>query len=373
MGQAIVGVIANPMAGKDIRRLLSHASPTSDAAKIGIVRRAVIGAIEGGATEIVLAPDRHRLCERAVLELHLPVAVRVLDYEVEGRREETVLAARTMREQGASALIVLGGDGTHRDVAKGWLDAPMVTISTGTNNVFPRNIDATVAGLAAGVVSVGKIGLDEATERADVIHALLPNGETDLALVDVGVVVGSFTGSRAVWSADELLGVVSCITEPDTVGLASIGARLAPGSRRDAGGVHVVTSSPSKATRIVRAPIAPGSFADVGIESWSVLSNEEPVTVVGPCILSFDGERDIVLEAGASATLRIRRDGPRVIATSTVLRWAAQQELFVRPGPQGQRKARPVRVAKFSSSKAPVLGAPPKATSTRLTSTRSTR
>ena len=45
----VVGLVANPMAGKDIRRLVSAASPVSDMAKIGIIRRALIGAFEGGA------------------------------------------------------------------------------------------------------------------------------------------------------------------------------------------------------------------------------------------------------------------------------------------------------------------------------------
>jgi len=44
-----VGIVANPLAGKDIRRLTSGATPISDAVKIGAIRRAVVGAIEGGA------------------------------------------------------------------------------------------------------------------------------------------------------------------------------------------------------------------------------------------------------------------------------------------------------------------------------------
>ena len=42
-----VGVIVNPIAGKDIRRLVSAASHTSDSVKIGIVRRVVIAACRG--------------------------------------------------------------------------------------------------------------------------------------------------------------------------------------------------------------------------------------------------------------------------------------------------------------------------------------
>ena len=61
-----VGIIANPAAGKDIRRLVSSASPTSDMAKIGIVRRAVVGAIEGGADRVLIADDHKSLGRQAL-------------------------------------------------------------------------------------------------------------------------------------------------------------------------------------------------------------------------------------------------------------------------------------------------------------------
>jgi hypothetical protein len=324
-----VGVIANPMAGKDIRRLVAHASPTSDAAKIGIVRRMVIGAVEAGVSRFLLAPDTHRLCERAVDGLGLSsVSFEVLDMAFEGARTDSMRAAQHMRAEDVGVVVVLGGDGTHRDVAKGWLDAPMVTISTGTNNVFPRNHDATVAGLAAGLVASKSVALSEASASANVIHAELPNGDADLALVDIGVVTGSFTGSRAVWAPGDLLGVVSCIAEPDTVGLASIGARLFPSNRTQPGGVHVITGPATLTETTVRAPIAPGAFSDIGIQSAKHLADGEIVHVTGPCVLSFDGERDVVLQKGEHASLNIRRNGPRVIDPSQALAIAAQRSLF---------------------------------------------
>jgi predicted polyphosphate/ATP-dependent NAD kinase len=325
-----IGVIANPMAGKDIRRLVAHASPTSDGAKIGIVRRMVVGAIEGGVTRIVLAPDTHRLCERAVDGLDLgSVVVEVLDIAYEGSRLDTTKSAQRMRAEDVGAVVVLGGDGTHRDVAKGWLDAPMVTISTGTNNVFPRNVDATVAGLAAGLVASKSISMNDASDQANVIHAELPDGEHDLALVDIGVVAGSFAGSRAVWDANDLLAVLSCIAEPDTVGLASIGARLFPSHRRESGGVYVVTAK-SNGSKTVRAPIAPGAFSDISIAEARKVGEGETIQIKGPCVLSFDGERDVVLRSSDRASLCIRRNGPHVIDPTRTLTIAAQQQLFSR-------------------------------------------
>ena len=46
-----VGVIANPAAGKDIRRLVSYATHTSDAHKVGQIQRAVLGALAPDLTQ----------------------------------------------------------------------------------------------------------------------------------------------------------------------------------------------------------------------------------------------------------------------------------------------------------------------------------
>ena len=57
-------------------------------------------------------------------------------------------------------------DGTNRAAVKGWRDAPLLTISTGTNNVFPMMVEGTTAGMAAALVS------DEARADADKIAEL---------------------------------------------------------------------------------------------------------------------------------------------------------------------------------------------------------
>ena len=44
-----------------------------------------------------------------------------------------------MKELNVSCIVTLGGDGTNRVVAKGCGSVPILPISTGTNNVFPKN------------------------------------------------------------------------------------------------------------------------------------------------------------------------------------------------------------------------------------------
>ena len=102
-----VGVIVNPLAGKDIRRLVTNASPVSDASKIGMVRRAVVGAIEGGATRVLLSDDHHHLCRRAVRDLPAGRAeVAVLDEPLSGDRLDTDFGVRRVLAALAASNVV---------------------------------------------------------------------------------------------------------------------------------------------------------------------------------------------------------------------------------------------------------------------------
>jgi len=320
--------VANPAAGKDIRRLVSAASPVSDMAKVGIIRRAAIGAIEGGARRLVVADDRHALARRALRDLagvwadsdvaREPVEVVVLDLALLSNSRDSERAAAAMAEAEVGAVIVLGGDGTHRDVAKGWRRAPIVALSTGTNNVFPRALEATTAGQAAGLVAADTAMLDEVTDDAAVIDVEIRSAADevigrDLGLVDVALTAGQFTGSRAVWDVSSLRELVTVIAEPASVGLSAIAAAVAPTDRRDRVGVHVRLGGDDAGSEIVRCPIAPGRYADVAVCGHRRLGPGDSVVLDGPGVLSFDGERDVVLAAGDTATVTIASDGPRVI------------------------------------------------------------
>ncbi len=336
-----VGIIANPAAGKDVRRLVTHASPTSDAAKIGVVRRAVLGAIGGGATRVVVAPDRHRLSERAVSDLHHSetggVTIDVLDEPVYGIRSDTTTLAKRFAKEGVDALIVLGGDGTNRDVAKGWLDAPLVSISTGTNNVFPRQLDATIAGLGAGLVAAGSVGIAEVSFRSKVIHVAFDDGSPDdLALVDLALINAQFIGSRAVWDPSAIRSLIACIAEPASVGMSSIAGLLAPIDRRQEGATFVELAGPGEEIAgVVRALIAPGMLTPIPYKRCSHLSVDSRVPLGGPALLAFDGERDRIIDAGVVVTARLRVDGPIVIDPERAIALAAERGVFHSPATRG--------------------------------------
>lgn len=313
-----VGVIVNPQAGKDIRRLASAASHTSDVAKIGIVRRAVLGAVESGVSRILLSADRNNLAAQAIVGIDAgDVSLDLLDTPGTGSRHDTIAAARAMRDNGTDAVVVLGGDGTCRDVAAGWADVPCIAISTGTNNVFPVAIDATSAGLAAGAVARGKVRLSDVSAQAKRLVIAGVGSEPDVALVDVALIATTFVGARAVQDPASIRDVVACIAEPASTGLSSIIGRVLPIARCEPGAAHLRLGAEGSP---VRVPLSPGAFSTVGVIEARRFDSDESICLAGPGVLAFDGERHQRLEKDETVQLTVDRSGPRVIDVRRTLR-----------------------------------------------------
>ena len=323
-----VGLIANPLAGKDVRRFVSAASLNSDRSKIEILRRCVLGAIDAGAEKVLLANDFRNLTLRAIDGLNLGRKVEEILFDPEGRRSDTTEAAKMFKEAGVKAVISLGGDGTQRDVVLGWVDAPLLPISTGTNNVFPFMVDPTIAGTAAGLIASEKLTIDEVSKQAKVIHVELPNGNEDLALVDVVLVDDRLTGSRAVVKPDSVKQVLAAIANPASIGLASIAGRSKPVYFEDESAVLVTCDS--TAMQGVFAPIMPGSVSDVGIADVKALELGETIELNGPGALAFDGERDFVIGENEVARATVLRNGPKVINPIFAVQTAAANKVFLR-------------------------------------------
>lgn len=333
---ATVGIIVNPNAGKDIRRLVTPATHTSDVTKVGIVRRAIVAAAESGATRILLMPDRHRLAERAAEGLE-GCAIEVVDEPVTGSRHDTIAAARRFWKEQAGAVIALGGDGTSRDVALGWPDAPLIAISTGTNNVYPSAIDGTSAGAAAALVASGAVDAASVTRRSKRVAVHIEDVVTeddgdrrvsrdDLALVDLAFIDAQFVGARAVRDPGTVRAVVAAVATPASTGLSSIAGRVHPVDRWSPEGVFVRLGA--DATRRVRVPLAPGSFTTLGISEVRPLAIGEEIVIEGRTILAFDGERDLPVSERGRVTVRIESSGPLLIDVDATLVIAARDRRF---------------------------------------------
>lgn len=328
-----VGIIVNPHAGKDIRRLSTPATHTSDVTKVGIVRRAMVAALETGVDEVLVMPDGHHLGERAADGLGDRVVI--LDEPVSGSRWDTVAAARAMWKADVGAVIGLGGDGTARDVALGWPEVPLVAVSTGTNNIFPTAIDGTSAGTAAALVALASVDVTSVVDPSKRIVVTVEESDStveDLALVDVAVVSGRFIGARAVQDPAAITAVLAAIATPVGSGLSGIAGRIHPVLRQEPGGVLVTMGAGGSPLRV---PLAPGAFTTLEVTDVRPLADGESVTFSGGSILAFDGERDLVTSPSARITARIDWAGPRVIDVERTLVTAARSGLL---GDSGRRR-----------------------------------
>jgi predicted polyphosphate/ATP-dependent NAD kinase len=325
VGHATVGIIANPASGRDVRRRLANAAPSTIADKVTIVRRVAIGAVRAGATRLVVLPDPFGLCRRAFSTVDLGVEIDEVAVPRTHDERESIAAAAALRDEGAGAVVVLGGDGTNRAVALGWPDAPVVPLSTGTNNAFPIHVEPTIAGAAAGLVASGGVELADVARPAKVVRVEVDGERDDLALIDALLTTERQVGSLKLFDARAMTLAVLARAEPAAVGVSSIGGLLLPCGADDDGGVLLRFAA--DASRIVSAAMAPGLYEDIGVEACSSLALGEVVETGGPAILALDGERQ--REVAGTIRLRVERDGPRVIDVWATMADAARRGLYV--------------------------------------------
>ena len=337
---ALVGIIANPAASKDIRRLVAQGRVVPDWEKVNIVRRALLGLQSVGVDRVLAMPDSSHLVQRAADDPHLSVEVELLRMTALYNEGDTVRAAAAMAAEDVNCVITLGGDGTNRAVAKGSRDMAMVAISTGTNNVFPVMVEGTTAGMAAGLVASGTVPMEDATVRSKTLAVMVDGEDRDIALVDVALSKERFVATRAIWDMNTIYEVFLTRAEPSSIGLSSIGARLEAVSLTDGGGLHYRIAdggiaedgeSPELDDSLiqVRAPIAPGSVPVVGIESWQRLADGERVTVERRhSTVALDGERSFSVNPDNLLEIEVRRDGPPVVNVDAALRHAAAAGVF---------------------------------------------
>ncbi|MCE5257620.1 MAG: NAD(+)/NADH kinase [Chloroflexi bacterium] len=326
---AAVGIIANPSSGKDIRRLVAFATTVDNQGKINIVRRALVGLGAAGIRHVFYMPDTHEICARALdglahMHSELPAA-RPLDMAINGRSEDSTFAASLLRGMGVGCIIVLGGDGTVRAVAKGCGEVPVLAVSTGTNNVLPGFIEGTVAGLAAGYVANGEVEREAVILRHKWLQVAVNGTEVDRALVDVAVLSGQFLGARAVWDTADLCQVIVTRADPATIGISAIAAMVRNVAPEEPYGL-AIDIDPDAPTRVLAA-YGPGLIGQVGIKAARLLSLGDTVILpeIRPLMLALDGEREQVLRHTDIGTVTLQTDGPLLVDSTRVMRLIAQQ------------------------------------------------
>ena len=338
---ALVGIIANPAASKDIRRLVAQGRVVPDWEKVNIVRRVLLGLEAVGAARVVAMPDSSHLVERARDDANLSLDLEVLDMPAMYVEGDTVRAAALMEEMAVDCLVTLGGDGTNRAVASGCVSIPLVAISTGTNNVFPVMIEGTLAGLVAGLAAKGKLDLEAVSVVSKTLEVYVDGQYRDLALVDVALSRERFVATRAIWDMDTIYQVFLTRAEPASIGLSAVGARLDQISLNDPGGLYYRLNDPEENRRdaggrisedssaSVLAPIAPGMIPQVDIASWGPLVEGERMSVERRhYTVALDGERAFSVNDGQQLEIALQHNGPPVVQVEAALRQAAAQGLF---------------------------------------------
>ena len=338
---ALVGIIANPAASKDIRRLVAQGRVVPDWEKVNIVRRVLLGLEAVGARRVVAMPDSSHLVERARDDPNLSLDLEMLAMPAMYVEDDTIRAAALMQEMAVDGLVTLGGDGTNRAVARGCVSIPLVAISTGTNNVFPAMIEGTLAGLVAGLVAHGKLDLEAVSVVSKTLEVYVDGQYRDMALVDVALSRERFVATRAIWDINTIYQVFLTRAEPTAIGLSAVGARLAPVSLADEGGLYYRLNGPDEiepdagdrtaddSSATVLAPIAPGMVPQVEIAAWGPLVAGDRIPVERRrYTVALDGERAFSVTEGQQLEIVLQRNGPPVVQVEAALRHAATQGLF---------------------------------------------
>lgn len=330
-----VGVIANPASGRDIRRLVSGASVFGNADKAGMVFRALAGLGAAGVARALMMPASDGLS--ATLRRQLQArrdgvqpfpALEELPIPLSGTAADTVRAVELMLQAGVAAIVVLGGDGTHRVVAKHAGQVPLCALSTGTNNAFPELREATIAGLATGLVATGQVG-DGGLRRETALAVELSGGRRDLALVDVAVSAERFIGARALWRGGGVSELLVTFADPGAIGMSSVAGQLHPVPRGAGRGLYVTLApTPDRGALTLQVPLAPGLVVPVGVTGFRTIELGEAIALAdGHGCLALDGERELERRDGERTTVRLVA-GPATIDVDAVMRRAAAERLL---------------------------------------------
>jgi predicted polyphosphate/ATP-dependent NAD kinase len=321
-----VGIIANPASGKDIRRLVTHASVYDNLEKTNILRRLLLSMDAVGVQDVMYMPDYDDLVGKALRGLKLSLKAEELRMNMWADERDTAEAARSFCRGDVGCIVTLGGDGTNRAVATGCNSVPIVAISTGTNNAFPSMIEGTVAGLAAGLVVRETLDFEKFTYIAKRLEIYVDSKMADIALIDAVVCTELFIGSRALWDPSRIREIVLARAEPDCIGMSSIGGFLYPIGPRDAQGMYIRLGGDN--TRVL-APVGPGLINEIGIDNYRTLSlGEEVALEPAACTIALDGERQIEVYPDQEVRVRLTNRGPRVVDVRACLKEAGRQGIF---------------------------------------------
>jgi len=348
-----LGICVNPMSGRDVRRLAGRASNMTHEAKRDIVARIATGADAAGVTDIFVTREPFRIASAALEQISLKARVHIVEHELTNSARDTELSLAAYLDAGCRSFVSLGGDGTNRALVRtlqkkqqekqqqkqgkaqkaASLDnVVLIPLSTGTNNVYPLLAEPTIAGLVAGLYATQRLPAPDSAEsmerglasRSKVLHLSLPDGSTDIALIDAVLLRNDHVGNLLPFDADKLAQVFLSRAEPEAVGMSPIGGYLEVVGEQHDHGMLVHLGGEQQ----LNVPVSPGLFAELGVASHQRIPFATPVLFHGPGVLACDGDRDHKLAEGAAARVQLRRDGPWVPNLTDAMRYGTEMGIM---------------------------------------------
>lgn len=332
----IVGIIANPVSARDIRRIVAYAGNMQITDRANIVLRLLAGLGAVGIERVLVMPENSGIRQHVMRglqradnlgEARFP-AVDYLDMPISSSAQDSIEAARRMHEAGVAAIIVLGGDGTHRAVVSACSEVPIAGVSTGTNNAFPRFQEPTTVGMATGL-AVSAPELAEIAFRGNKMLEVNIGARREIALVDVAVVAEQYVGARALWRAHSFRELYVTFAEAEVIGMSVLAGLLDPVDRETPEGRCVYFDNSEHPDYWLKAPIAPGVIDEVGIKSWRTLKADQTCPI-GPRqgSIAFDGERELSFSGDDRPTVTLRTNAFRTIDVSACMQFGARSRLL---------------------------------------------
>ena len=302
--------------------------------KVNIIQRIMVVFNRMSDAQILFMDDAYGMMYKAQENIRRLMKVEVntdlLPFRPMLDQTDSAKAAGMLRDMGAKCIIVLGGDGTNRMVAKECGDVPLIPLSTGTNNVFPYMIEGTVAGLAALVAENDLDGSVLKTNRRKKLN-IYKNGElVDTALIDVCVTNDTYVASRAVWDVDSIKELYVTVAKPDSIGMSAIAGSYTAITELQPEGFYLRCGEPAEARTM--AAIAPGLLRPVNIrESGRMQPGERIRLTTTAGMLALDGEREVEFRPKDVVEIELSLEGPYVVDVPATLNCAADNGLFRLP------------------------------------------
>ncbi len=332
----VVGIIANPVSARDIRRIVAYAGNMQITDRANIVLRLLAGLGAVGIERVLVMPENAGIRQHVMRgwqrsshwgEARFP-DIEYLDMAVNSSSQDSINAARQMRDAGVSAIIVLGGDGTHRAVVSACGDLPIAGVSTGTNNAFPKFQEPTTVGMAVGLAVTDPV-LKDVAFRDNKILEVDVSGRREIALVDVAIVSERYIGARALWRTQSFKELFVTFAETGVIGMSVVAGLLDPVSRDAPEGRCIRFDNSENPNYQLQAPIAPGVIEKIGIKSWCALLPDTPFPIgEQEGSIALDGERELSFSTHDRPTVTLRTKAFRTIDISACMKFGARSRLL---------------------------------------------